>query len=94
MKVYDNMLFNQHLSFADVLYNFTFVTKQNSKYFPNFVSSRDKGKNENSCQNPSFLLFSLEIVLTYTHTMLLKYSNIKNKSSTETTNLIFSCPSI
>ena len=26
--------------------------------------------------------------------MLLQYSNIKNKSSTETTNLIFSCPGL
>ena len=58
------------------------------------MSPWDIGKNENSCQNPSFLLFSWEIVLTYTHTMLLQYSNIKNRSSIETTNLIFSCPGV
>ena len=60
--------------------------------FQNFASPRDIAKNENSCQNPSFLLFSWESVLIYTHTMLLQCSNIENKLSTGMTNQIFSCP--
>ena len=54
-------------------------TNRNFKCFPNFVSTRDMDKNENSCQNPSFQRFSREIVLTFTHTMFLKYSNTKFK---------------
>ena len=62
--------------------------------FPNFASPQDMAKNENSRQNPSFLLFSWESVLTYTHTMLLQCSNIENKLSTEMKNIIFSCPGV
>ena len=45
-------------------------------------------KNENSCQKPSFQVFSWDIIFTYNHTMLIQYSNVKNRLSTETTNMI------